>query len=189
MVRPVAPRARARLRSPRATRSPIGWAGSWSQLLPIQIRGMARLARGGARVTSWASQQRQPSRGQSSGLAPSWPAAQRRLRLRPWRSLQSNNATSARVTRARPTAPGRSPSPCQRSKIAADRVGTPSSCTAPNSLITSIAPRATPAVTAGKARGRATRRKLPQGPTARERHTSCWRAPLRLKASLLSSTT
>ena len=179
-----AARARAKLRSPSAARSAPSTAWSWSWLSSIHPRGRPRLRAGGTRVTSWARRARQPARVQGIPASLSLPANQRRLRRRSWRSQATSRLTNARVIRASPTAPWGSPSLCQRCRIVPDRVGTPSSSTAPSSFTTSMPARATPAPMAGAAIGRATRRKLPHGPTPRLRQASSWRWPPALKLSV-----
>ncbi len=184
-----AARARVKLRRPRAARSAASAAWSWSWLSSIQARGSPRLRAGGTRVTSWARRARQPARVQGIPASLSPPASQRRLRRRSCRSQATSRLTNARVIKARPTAPRGSPSLCQRCRIVPERVGTPSNSTAPSSFTTSMPERATPAPMAGAAIGRATRRKLPQGPTPRLRQASSWRWPPALKLSVASRNT
>ena len=74
-------------------------------------------------------------------------------------------------------------------RIPEERVGTPSSCTAPSSFTTSMPVSATPAPIEGRAMGRATRQKLPQGPTPRLRQASSCRLPLTEKLSVESRKT
>ena len=132
---------------------------------------------------------RQPASGQTWQLALPVPRFQRRLRRRRARSAASSSTTIARAASANRAAPRGSPSTCQRFKIPADRLGTPSKRTAPNSFTTSMALRATPAPIEGAASGNATRQKLCQGPTPKLRQaSSSWR-PLVEKLSVLSKNT
>ena len=123
----VAAKARANVCSDKLAKSSVDSKGSCPQLIPTHSRGNPKLARGGSRAQNWARPWRQPSRGQRLAGALSWPALHRRLRRRKPRSATTRPTTITMVTRAKPIAPSMSPSPCQRSRMPAERVGTPRS--------------------------------------------------------------
>ena len=185
----VTSRARPKLRPANASNSLNGSAAITCQPCTIHRPGISRQASGGSRVTPMAAAARQPVSGHTWQLTLPVPRFQRRLRRLKARSAASSRITMARAVSANRAAPLGSPSICQRFKIPADRLGTPSNLTAPNSFTTSMALRATPAPIEGAASGKATRQKLCQGPTPKLRQaSSSWR-PLIAKLSVLSKNT
>ena len=167
-----ATRASKRLRPLRLIRSSFQLVWSWSKLLAAHSSGVPRLTIGGMTASSCATPARNPCRCQAVASPPATPSLQRRLRLRRLRSHTTKVNTITSVIKAKLMAPAGSPLDCQVSRMPAERLGMPSSCTAPSSLTTSMPMRATPAPIAGSAMGKATRRKADQGPTPRLRHAS-----------------
>ena len=152
--------------------SPKDSLRSWSRLFTSQNSGNPTLINGGRVQMLWASKARQPLTCQRSLGSVGPPISQRRLLRRCHCSAATRTATTARAVRARATAPGGSSCPCQRSSKPVESVGTARSSTAPYSLTTSIPAKAMPAVTAGMASGRLTRKKLIQAPRPRLREAS-----------------
>ena len=145
--------------------------------------GRMKPAAGGARQAAAASPALPPrKRARRRGPVPRPALAANERRRCALPSAHSKSQTTAKSMQAIRAAAAPSPMESQARKIAVVQVETPRSWSAPYSASASISTRAVPAASAGRAKGRPTRKKSRHGPAPSERAASNAAPPSARKA-------